>query len=115
VFRCSTRQSAPARRGGISRMPRRRHRQLVDLRDRWRGSAVDHDQWCASGRHDKVGEQLGVELRRASAEFVRQHTGQPIGGVARWSSGTHFTIIDRALTDSTSSGPQAAFRTRSSR
>jgi hypothetical protein len=30
----------------------------------------------------KVGEELGVELHRASPEFVREHTGQPIGGVA---------------------------------
>jgi prolyl-tRNA editing enzyme YbaK/EbsC (Cys-tRNA(Pro) deacylase) len=30
----------------------------------------------------KVGRELGTSLHRASAEFVRQHTGQPIGGVA---------------------------------
>jgi len=40
-----------------------------------------------SGAHrvdtDKVAATLGVEwVRRASAEFVREHTGQPIGGVA---------------------------------
>lgn len=29
-----------------------------------------------------VGAQLGTTLRRASAEFVRVYTGQPIGGVA---------------------------------
>jgi prolyl-tRNA editing enzyme YbaK/EbsC (Cys-tRNA(Pro) deacylase) len=40
-----------------------------------------------SGAHrvdtDKVAATIGVEsVRRASAEFVREHTGQPIGGVA---------------------------------
>jgi len=30
----------------------------------------------------KVGHELGTSLQRASAEFVREHTGQPIGGVA---------------------------------
>ena len=39
-----------------------------------------------SGAHrvdvEKVGLELGTTLRRASAEFVREHTGQPIGGVA---------------------------------
>ncbi len=30
----------------------------------------------------KVGLELGTSLQRASAEFVREHTGQPIGGVA---------------------------------
>jgi prolyl-tRNA editing enzyme YbaK/EbsC (Cys-tRNA(Pro) deacylase) len=30
----------------------------------------------------KVGRELGTSLHRASAEFVREHTGQPIGGVA---------------------------------
>jgi prolyl-tRNA editing enzyme YbaK/EbsC (Cys-tRNA(Pro) deacylase) len=39
-----------------------------------------------SGAHrvnlTKVGEQQGFALRRASPAFVREHTGQPIGGVA---------------------------------
>ncbi len=39
-----------------------------------------------SGAHrvdvEKVGLELGTTLRRASAEFVREYTGQPIGGVA---------------------------------
>ena len=39
-----------------------------------------------SGAHrvdvEKVGLELGTTLHRASAEFVREHTGQPIGGVA---------------------------------
>jgi len=30
----------------------------------------------------KVGLELEMSLQRASAEFVREHTGQPIGGVA---------------------------------
>lgn len=46
----------------------------------------------------KVGEQLGVELHRASAEFVREHTGQPIGGVAPVGHPQPIpTIVDRAL------------------
>jgi prolyl-tRNA editing enzyme YbaK/EbsC (Cys-tRNA(Pro) deacylase) len=48
----------------------------------------------------KVGELLGVELRRASAEFVRQHTGQPIGGVAPVGHPQPIpTIVDLALAD----------------
>jgi len=46
----------------------------------------------------KVGEQLGAELRRASADFVREHTGQPIGGVAPVGHPQPIpTIVDRAL------------------
>jgi len=46
----------------------------------------------------KVGEQLGVELRRAPADFVREHAGQPIGGVAPVGHPqTIPTIVDRAL------------------
>lgn len=30
-----------------------------------------------------VAELVGAEVRRASADFVRVHTGQPIGGVAQ--------------------------------
>jgi len=46
----------------------------------------------------KVGEQLGVELRRTSADFVREHTGQPIGGVAPVGHPQPIpTIVDRAL------------------
>jgi prolyl-tRNA editing enzyme YbaK/EbsC (Cys-tRNA(Pro) deacylase) len=48
----------------------------------------------------KVGERLGVELRRASAEFVREHTGQPIGGVAPVGHPQPIrTIVDSALAD----------------
>jgi prolyl-tRNA editing enzyme YbaK/EbsC (Cys-tRNA(Pro) deacylase) len=48
----------------------------------------------------KVGEQLRVELRRASADFVREHTGQPIGGVAPVGHPQPIpTIVDRALAD----------------
>ena len=46
----------------------------------------------------KVGAQLGAELRRASADFVREHTGQPIGGVAPVGHPQLIpTIVDRAL------------------
>jgi len=46
----------------------------------------------------KVGAQLGAELRRASADFVREHTGQPIGGVAPVGHPQPIpTIVDRAL------------------
>lgn len=48
----------------------------------------------------KVGEQLGVELRRAPADFVREHAGQPIGGVAPVGHPEPIrTIVDRALAD----------------
>lgn len=48
----------------------------------------------------KVGEQLGVELRRAPADFVREHAGQPIGGVAPVGHPQPIpTIVDRALAD----------------
>jgi prolyl-tRNA editing enzyme YbaK/EbsC (Cys-tRNA(Pro) deacylase) len=48
----------------------------------------------------KVGQQLGVELRRASPEFVRKHTGQPIGGVAPVGHPQPIrTLVDRALAD----------------
>jgi prolyl-tRNA editing enzyme YbaK/EbsC (Cys-tRNA(Pro) deacylase) len=48
----------------------------------------------------KVGDQLGVEMRRASPQFVREHTGQPIGGVAPIGHPKPIrTIVDRALAD----------------
>jgi prolyl-tRNA editing enzyme YbaK/EbsC (Cys-tRNA(Pro) deacylase) len=48
----------------------------------------------------KVGEELGVELHRATPEFVRKHTGQPIGGVAPVGHPKHLrTIVDRALAE----------------
>jgi prolyl-tRNA editing enzyme YbaK/EbsC (Cys-tRNA(Pro) deacylase) len=48
----------------------------------------------------KVGEKLGVELHRATPEFVRKHTGQPIGGVAPVGHPKHLrTIVDRALAE----------------
>jgi prolyl-tRNA editing enzyme YbaK/EbsC (Cys-tRNA(Pro) deacylase) len=57
-----------------------------------------------SGAHrvdmTKVGDQLGVELRRASPDFVRVHTGQPIGGVAPVGHPKPIrTLVDRALAD----------------
>ena len=48
----------------------------------------------------KIGTRLGIELRRASAEFVREHTGQPIGGVAPVGHPQPIrTIVDSALAD----------------
>ena len=48
----------------------------------------------------KVGDQLGVELRRASPDFVREHTGQPIGGVAPVGHRKPIrTLVDRTLAD----------------
>lgn len=48
----------------------------------------------------KVEGELGVELRRAAPEFVRQHTGQPIGGVAPVGHPKPLrTIVDRALAE----------------
>jgi prolyl-tRNA editing enzyme YbaK/EbsC (Cys-tRNA(Pro) deacylase) len=47
----------------------------------------------------RVAERIGVaELRRASPDFVRQHTGQVIGGVAPVGHPTPIpTYLDRAL------------------
>ena len=57
-----------------------------------------------SGAHrvdmTKVGEQFGVSLHRASPEFVREHTGQPIGGVAPVGHPQPIrTIVDRTLAE----------------
>jgi prolyl-tRNA editing enzyme YbaK/EbsC (Cys-tRNA(Pro) deacylase) len=70
---------------------------LIFATDRWAALLI-----MTSGAHRvdmiKVGEQLGVELRRASADFVREHTGQPIGGVAPVGHPQPIpTIVDRAL------------------
>jgi prolyl-tRNA editing enzyme YbaK/EbsC (Cys-tRNA(Pro) deacylase) len=58
----------------------------------------------ASGAHrvdmTKVGELLGCQLRRASPAFVREHTHQPIGGVAPVGHPKPIrTIVDRALAE----------------
>jgi prolyl-tRNA editing enzyme YbaK/EbsC (Cys-tRNA(Pro) deacylase) len=48
----------------------------------------------------KVGAQLGVELRRGSPAFVREHTGQPIGGVAPVGHPKPIpTLVDRAIAE----------------
>src|SRR4029450_12378121 len=57
-----------------------------------------------SGAHQvdmtAVGKQLGVQLRRASPAFVREHTGRPIGGVAPVGHPKPIrTIVDRALAE----------------
>ena len=57
-----------------------------------------------SGRHrvdlDRVGRATGIRLHRATAEFVRAHTGQPIGGVAPVGHPRPpRTLVDRALAD----------------
>jgi prolyl-tRNA editing enzyme YbaK/EbsC (Cys-tRNA(Pro) deacylase) len=57
-----------------------------------------------SGRHrvdlDLIREGYRLELHRASAEFVRAHTGQPIGGVAPVGHPRPLhTLVDRALAD----------------
>lgn len=45
-----------------------------------------------------VGEQLGTQIRRANPDFVRTHTGQPIGGVAPVGHPVPLTtLVDRAL------------------
>ena len=55
-----------------------------------------------SGAHrvdlDRVRRGHGLDLRRAPAEFVRAHTGQPIGGVAPVGHPVPIrTLVDRAL------------------
>jgi prolyl-tRNA editing enzyme YbaK/EbsC (Cys-tRNA(Pro) deacylase) len=73
-----------------------------------------------SGAHrvdmSKVGEQLGYQLRRASPAFVREHTHQPIGGVAPVGHPKPIrTVVDRTLPNSTSCGLPAASHTPSFR
>jgi prolyl-tRNA editing enzyme YbaK/EbsC (Cys-tRNA(Pro) deacylase) len=49
---------------------------------------------------NKVGAQFGVQLRRASPAFVREHAGQPIGGVAPVGHRQPIrTIVDRTLAE----------------
>ncbi len=55
-----------------------------------------------SGAHrvdlDRVRTAYGLDLRRAPADFVRTHTGQPIGGVAPVGHPQPLrTLVDRAL------------------
>lgn len=57
-----------------------------------------------SGRHrvdlDRVREDYGLDLHQATADFVRAHTGQPIGGVAPVGHPRPLrTLVDRALAD----------------
>jgi prolyl-tRNA editing enzyme YbaK/EbsC (Cys-tRNA(Pro) deacylase) len=48
----------------------------------------------------KVGLELSTSLHRASAEFVREHTGQPIGGVAPIGHPQPIpTVVDVALAE----------------
>ena len=55
-----------------------------------------------SGRHrvdlDRMATAYGIRLRRAAPEFVRSHTGQPIGGVAPVGHPRPIrTLVDREL------------------
>ena len=66
----------------------------------------------------KVAAGLGVaKLRRATAEFVREHTGQPIGGVAPLGHPRPVrTLVDKALAQyseiwAAGGVPRAVFRT----
>ncbi|GAA1785175.1 hypothetical protein GCM10009682_04040 [Luedemannella flava] len=66
----------------------------------------------------KVAVTLGIgELRRATPEFVRQHTGQPIGGVAPLGHPKPVrTLVDTALAQydeiwAAAGVPQAVFPT----
>ena len=57
-----------------------------------------------SGRHrvdlDRVRDDCGLDLHRASADFVRAHTGQPIGGVAPVGHPRPIrTLVDRTLAE----------------
>jgi prolyl-tRNA editing enzyme YbaK/EbsC (Cys-tRNA(Pro) deacylase) len=57
-----------------------------------------------SGRHrvdlSGVRDRYGLDLHRASADFVRAQTGQPIGGVAPVGHPRPIpTLVDRALAD----------------
>jgi len=57
-----------------------------------------------SGAHrvdlDRVRSGYGLHLRRAPADFVRAHTGQPIGGVAPVGHPAPIrTLVDRGLAE----------------
>jgi prolyl-tRNA editing enzyme YbaK/EbsC (Cys-tRNA(Pro) deacylase) len=57
-----------------------------------------------SGRHrvdlDRMAAAYGIRLQRAAPEFVRTHTGQPIGGVSPVGHPRPIrTLVDRALAD----------------
>jgi len=57
-----------------------------------------------SGRHrvdlDRMAAAYGIRLHRAAPEFVRTHTGQPIGGVSPVGHPRPIrTLVDRALAD----------------
>jgi prolyl-tRNA editing enzyme YbaK/EbsC (Cys-tRNA(Pro) deacylase) len=77
----------------------------VDMREQLKETAAGAPLLImTSGAHrvdmSKVGEQLGVQLRRASPAFVREHTDQPIGGVAPVGHPKPIrTIVDRALAE----------------
>ena len=72
-----------------------------------------------SGAHrvdtDKVAAVIGARrVRQASPDFVREHTGQPIGGVAPGvASQTDRTLVDQALAEYDEiwapAGPRAVF------
>jgi prolyl-tRNA editing enzyme YbaK/EbsC (Cys-tRNA(Pro) deacylase) len=77
----------------------------VDMREQLKETAAGAPLLImTSGAHrvdmSRVGEQLGVQLRRASPAFVREHTDQPIGGVAPVGHPKPIrTIVDRALAE----------------
>jgi prolyl-tRNA editing enzyme YbaK/EbsC (Cys-tRNA(Pro) deacylase) len=75
-----------------------------------------------SGAHrvdtDRVAARIGVDwVRRATAEFVREHTGQPIGGVAPLGHPKLVrTLLDKTLSEyeelwAAGGVPQAVFPT----
>jgi prolyl-tRNA editing enzyme YbaK/EbsC (Cys-tRNA(Pro) deacylase) len=77
----------------------------VGLREQFKESDIGAPLLImTSGAHRvdmaKVGEQQGISLRRASPAFVREHTGQPIGGVAPVGHRKPIrTIVDCALSE----------------
>jgi prolyl-tRNA editing enzyme YbaK/EbsC (Cys-tRNA(Pro) deacylase) len=77
----------------------------VDGREQLENTAVGASLLImTSGAHrvdmSKVGETLGCQVRRASPAFVREHTHQPIGGVAPVGHPKPIrTIVDRALAE----------------
>lgn len=69
---------------------------------------------------DKVGEDLGIQLEKADADFVREKTGFPIGGVAPVAHAVSMdTYIDRDLMGygdvwAAAGTPNTVFRIKSS-